>query len=165
MSGPTIVVSFGDSVDSDALFVVELDDTMNLDDEGNIKTSFFPGDYVYFLMHYDPNLVVTSIQTTSGQVELQGRVSRENTMEIFFQDSTDEHDLTHNPSSHPTGVFDGRQSSIIRSGRKVKAASTPCIGDITYSYSADLARFIPPTITLEEGEQYRVGIVIHVEER
>lgn len=163
MSGPTIVVSFGEAVSSDALFVVELDDTLNMDGEGNVKTSFFPGDNVYFLMHYDANLAIKSIETTSGMVDRQGSVVRQNLMEIFFQSTDDEHDLPHNPSSHPTGTFDGRQSVLTRKGRKVKAVSTPCIGDISYSYVADLAMYIPPAITLEEDEQYMVGIVINVD--
>lgn len=163
--GPTIVVKFGESVDQslDQLFVVELDDTRNVDQDGEVKNQFFPGEHVWFLMHYDHGLRVTAIKTTSGEVFRHGLVSRGKTEEILFESIDDEHELPHNPAGHPSAVWYGRSSTINRSDRTLTAASTPCIGDVSYSYQAESYEYVPPDMTLAGDEEYKVGIVIWVE--
>ena len=163
--GPTIVVHFGDSVDTDSglLFVVELDDAKNLDAEGEVKSQFHPGDSVWFLLHHDPALVVQAIKTTSGEVFRHGFVSRTNVEEILFEAADDQHELPHNPVVEPTAAWYGRTSTISRSGRILTAAATPCLADLTYSYRAESCEYVPPAMTLAADEEYKVGIVIFVE--
>lgn len=163
--GPTIVVKFGESVDQtlDQLFVVELDEQLNRDIQGEVKNQFLPGDPVYFLMHYDPGLRVAAIRTTSGDVVRLGTVGRTGSEEILFEAADDEHELPHNPSGHPSASWYGRSSTINRSGRTLTAASTPCIGEVSYGYQAESCRYEPPAMSLSGDQEYKVGIVIHVE--
>ena len=73
----TIVVTFGENVSSSNHFVrAELDDTLNLNSEGKSKTSFNPGDDVYFLIQHDSTVRIRAIRSTSGQVQSLGAVSR-----------------------------------------------------------------------------------------
>jgi len=64
----TVVVEFGHGVDSGALVVVELDEVLNLDLDGNEKTSFSPGDTPYFLVHHDSSVRIGAIKSSAGMV-------------------------------------------------------------------------------------------------
>ena len=54
----TIVVEFGDGADSSGFVAMELDETLNLDSDGNVKTSFAPGNEVWFWLQHDETLRV-----------------------------------------------------------------------------------------------------------
>ena len=164
--GPTIVVKFGESVSAadQALFVVELDNELNVDSEGEVKSQFFPGDEIFFLMHYDHSkMVVKAIKNTDGAVVVMGEVGRSKTEEMLFEASDAPVELQHTPSSGPSAKWYGRTSALTRDGRSVTAASTPCLGDITYSYTATSAKLIPPALTLAADEEFPIAIVIYVE--
>lgn len=163
--GPTIIVKFGASVAADqVLFVVELDNTLNIDSAGEVKTQFFPGDEIFFLMHYDPaKLTVQAIKTTAGQVVLHGQVIRSNTLEELFTAPDEPILLPHMPSGEISVQWFGRTSSLVRSGRSVTAADTPCLGNITYPYTATLAKLIPPPLSLAADEEFPIAVVIYVE--
>ena len=57
--GPTIVVDFGESVaESDRQFIIELDEIMNVDEKGEVKTEFYKEDFIFPLKtinHYNNN--------------------------------------------------------------------------------------------------------------
>lgn len=167
--GPTIVVKFGESVSSadQNLFVVELDDELNtetVDGKQQVKNQFYPGDEIYFLMHYDhAKLVVKAIKTTDGQVVVMGQVCRSKTNEMLFEAPDEPLELQHTPSSGLSAEWYGRTSVLTRSGRSVTAASTPCIGDLTYTYMATSCKLVPPALTLAVDEEYPIAIVIYVE--
>jgi hypothetical protein len=163
--GPTIIVKFGDTVSSNALFVVELDDAMNRDSKGEVKTQFFPGDNVWLLMHYDNNLIIKDVRTTSGDIVRQGTEGRSKTEETLFEDADTSVELPHNPSSVSAEKWYGRQSPLAVKGRAVTALNTPCIGDITHTFSAELWMYTPPPLTLAADEEYPAAIVIYVEAR
>jgi hypothetical protein len=163
MSGPTIVVKFGDSVASGALCLVELDEKMNVDGEGKAKSQFYPGDPVYFLVHHDPTLQITAIGCTSGQVVAQGTVSRDHKEDVFFLAPDEAHETPHNVAGGVTGKWYGRASALTMTGRSLLAPGAPCIGSISYSFTARLFQFLPPAMTLAVDETWPVGIVITVE--
>lgn len=165
MSNPTIVVKFGDSVTGeDSLFIVELDDFLNIDSDGEVKTQFFSGDQIHFLMHYDSSkLVVKNIKTTDGQVVLGQKVNREKTVELLFDDPSTPQELMHVPDSISVEQWYGRTSILRREGRSIYAESTPCIGDIVYEYSAIAAKLVTPNVEIEAGDEYPIAVVIYVE--
>ena len=165
MSAPTIVVSFGDSVGADdQFFIVELDDILNVDSSGEVKTQFQPEDDVFFLMHYDKSkLQIIDIKTTDSQVVIGDEVTRSTTIEYLFVDPADPQELTYIPGTEPEPSWYGNESGLRREGRGLYALSCPCIGDVTYEYRATSARLVPPDITLAADETYPVAVVIYVE--
>jgi len=164
MAGPTIVVSFGEGVDSaNALVVVELDDSMNVSG-GEVKNSFQPGDSTYFLIHHDANLGIQSVKSTSGGLFNMGTVSRTGTQEILFESTDHEVELTHNPTGGVSAYWYGNAATVTRSGRTVTANAAPCIGDISYTYRATLYRLDTPSMSLSEGDEYPIGVVVYIVE-
>ena len=164
--GPTIVVQFGESVAAadQAGFVVELDDLLNVDAEGEVKTQFHPGDLIHFLMHYDHSKMrVTAIKATSGDVVVLGEVGRDNTVEELFVAAAEPVTLPHVPSGSVTAAWYGRTSILSRDGAALTAAAVPCLGDISYSYIATSCRLVPPPLTLAADEEYPIAVVIYVE--
>jgi hypothetical protein len=163
--GPTIVVKFGDDVSSNALFVVELDEEMNRDGQGEVKSQFYPGDQVWLLMHYDSNLVIKDVRTTSGDIVRQGTVTRSHTEETLFADADTPVELPHNPYGGLGASWFGRSSALSVSGRQVTAESTPCIGNVTHSFLAELWMYTPPPLSLVADQEYPAAIVVYVENR
>jgi hypothetical protein len=164
--GPTIVVKFGEGVAAadQAGFVVELDDVLNLDAAGEVKSQFYPGDLIHFLMHYDhAKMTVTAIKATSGEVVVLGEVSRANTVEELFVAADEPETLPHTPSGTVTPVWYGRTSTLERDGAALTAASVPCLGDISYNYLATSCRLVPPPLTLAADQEYPIAVVIYVE--
>jgi len=192
--GPTIVVQFGESVADGEFFSVELDDTLNTNvPEGRIinryvmqgvtyfvlyfgpgdirtlpaegvKSQFYPGDLIYFILHYDHSrLRVSDIRTTIGQVVVQGEVSRAVTDELLFVTAGESQQLSHNPAGAIAAAWFGRSAALSREGRNVSANAAPCLGNISYTFQATSCRYVPPPMTLADGEDYPVAIVIYVE--
>jgi hypothetical protein len=159
----TIMVSFGEG-DSSALVVVELDDTKNLDDEGKVKTSFVKEDEIYFYVHMQPGLSIKKITKTDGSISSQGSVTIDKTERIMFEDLNKEVELGYFPNNDLSWEWYGNNGSISRNKRTLtNNFNGPCIGDVSFSFSASSFKLIPPNITLEEGETYPVLIVIHIE--
>jgi hypothetical protein len=166
MSATTIVVRFGDSVsDPGLLALVELDDSRNLGPAGEpITGNFPPGQSVFFLVHHDPLLRIGSVVATSGSVAAQGLNTFSREQQTFFQAVNEPIDLPHLPTAHPAVVWYGRQSALIRDGRSLTAPGAPCIGDLSYQFTASLYRYTPPSLDLDADEVWPVGIVITMEE-
>ena len=94
----SIIISFGSLSSSDAgLIVLEPDDLLNIDSEGNIKTTFNPGDDFYFLVHHDHTIIIDSVKSTSGALRAQGEKTRTNIQLITFTLETENHQLGHRP--------------------------------------------------------------------
>jgi len=161
----TIVVEFGQGVDSGALVVVELDEEMNLDLDGEEKTTFFPEDTPYFLVHHDASVRIGAVRSSSGMVSGGGVVSRERSQQMQWPTADDQQDLPHIPASEPTWKWWGNMPVISRDGRAVTASgsSLPAIGEVSYTIETHQYQLFPPAMDLEEEETYPVLVVITME--
>jgi hypothetical protein len=159
----SIVINYGDSAAASALVSVELDKVLNVDADGKEKTQFYPGDQVWFWVHHDDTVRIASVLTTSGDVSGGGVVGRTLTGQMLFKSPTDEIDLSHIATS-VSAVWYGRESGLTLSdSRKLTAANTPCIGEITYGLMVHLYCLTPPDLTLDKDEKYYIGVVINME--
>lgn len=168
MSNPTIVVRFGQSVSGGAdLFLVELDGQLNreiVDGIDQEKTQFYPGDEINFLLHYDRSKYqVEAIKATAGQVQMNQWVTRTHEEEMLFEAVGDAQELSHIPSGSPTITWYGNTAEIDRDGRSLSASAAPCIGHASYPYQAWSGKLVPPSIELEDGEEFPLAIVVYVE--
>lgn len=165
MSGePTIVVQYGDTAAANAFFLVELDDKMNLEDDGKtVKTSFHPPDKVWFLTPHDATVQITAMESSSGDVVSEGNVSRDKKDRLSFAEKGKAVEASHIPAGGLTHEWYGNSPLITRKGREIMPSSVPAIGDISYSFSAESWRFDPPDIKLaDENDDYPVLIIITV---
>lgn len=166
MSNQTIRIRFGESVaDDKRFFVADWDDELNIDSAGEVKSQFVSGDTAHFYMHYNSaELRISSIKSTTGEVFRNGSGTRQKTdKSTLFESPTTPVELSH-LASGVSAVWYGRSSSLSPSGRQVKAASCPCIGDISFSFACELASLALPEVTLAADEEYPFAIVIEVDE-
>lgn len=159
----TMVVEFGQGADSSALVVVELDDTRNLDAAGDVKTSFAPGDLVYFRVHHDQALRIGSVVPTDGSVTALGRAVFPNAIEAQLFATAEAVSITHRPAGGVSATWYGRSAGLSVAGEKLTADNVPCIGRIEYSFEGALYRLQAPNPTLAADETYPVAIVITME--
>lgn len=166
---PTIVVRFGQGSSASAdLFLVELDGQLNretVDGEDQEKTQFYPGDEIHFLLHFDQTKYrVTAIKATAGQVQMSSWVDRTHEEELLFEAVGEAVDLSHYPSRAPVVTWYGRTASLSRVGRSLSADKAPCLGILSYNYRAWSGKLVPPSVDLDDDEEYPLAIVVYVEE-
>lgn len=161
MAKVTLVVSLDEGVSADLLAVALLDDALNLDDDGNAKTQFEPGDMPYFLVHLDPRLAVTDIRCSSGEARRRGRVTREARADITIDEAGGTAELERIPASEPVFAWYGNRPDVSREGRTLTfTGALPATGSVAYSYQAHSYQYIPPP--LGPTQEWRTRIVIHV---
>lgn len=165
MSKATVVVQFGDSVAAaDQFSVIELDDTRNLDAEGNPKSQFEVGEEAVFLIHLPPGLYVDRIASTDGMVASEGSTTLTREQKILFVD-----DETQQLSYYPAGgvqlSWQGKVGGgFSRNGRDVSiSANWPAKAKVAFPVSFSRYRLIPPPLVLAEDETYEIDVVIYVE--
>ena len=163
----TIVVKFGDSVSADDEFaVIELDDTRNLDDDGEVKNSFYPGDDAYFWVHLGPDLEITKATKTAGTLTDLGATSRTIEKQIFFTEYAEENDIGYYVTSINGNSYWGNEPSYtLLSDKKtlVNDSQDPNIFMLEFTIAVHSFKLTPPTMELTEDESYPIGVVIHVE--
>lgn len=181
MSITTLVVQYGESVpEEDRFAVAELDDTMNLDRNGEVKTQFSEADEPYFLVHLKPGLYVESVLATNAVVfknsmfqrtvisrggiikEGQMTLQRGQILSVFNEEGQE---LSYYPAGLVeidsatdlaiSGVVTGRQMTI--------SGALPVNIYAQYPVSFTRYRFIPPSIGLGPEESCQFFIVINVE--
>jgi len=160
----TIVVEFGDGADSSGFVALELDETINLDSDGNVKTSFDPGDEVWFWLQHADTLRVGSVAATSGMVVACGIARRSREQELTFAGDGSQ-TLSHIPARNPEYTWYGNVGSgMSRDGRTLTVAGNiPCTCDAVIPIDVHLYRFIPPPLELADEATYRVVIVVTME--
>lgn len=160
----TVVVQFGDGADSSALVVVELDEVMNVDLNGEEKTSFVPGDIPYLLVHHDATVRIGQVACSSGMVSPVAMVSRERSQQLQWPDAADSQELPHLPAGVVSWKWYGNVPLITRDGRTLTASGAiPAIGEASYAIDCHQYRLIPPVLELAADESYPVLIVITME--
>lgn len=163
--GATIVVEFGSGADSSAFVAVELDDTLNIDSEGEVKSQFVPGDQVWWWVQHDPSLRIDRIACTSGMVVPAGTVSRTRDQELTWTTAEEGQELSHIPSGNPTLRWYGNTGQgLSRDGRKLSlTGGLPCTADATIPIQVQLYRYVPPPMNLSGEQTWRSVIVIYME--
>ncbi len=181
MTKATVVVEYGDSSTTDDDFcVLELDGSQNLDDEGEERTRFNPGDPVYLLVHTGPDYQIKEITATNGlktddsefdstlvtpgSLVNMGAVTLTRTQDIDIS-SDEDISLTYYPAG---AVSIDSQSALglnfSLSGRTLTPAAD-YDAKIHVSYGVEFTRFCfyPPTFELSEDQQATFNVHVDVE--
>jgi hypothetical protein len=159
----TIVIKFGESAaDSSALALVELDDSRNVDAAGEVKSSFAPGDVVYFLVHHASELRIGSVVPTDGYVVNMGRTQFARKSQQLFADG-EAVSLSYLPAGGVAPTWYGRTSALTQNGQQLVAVDPPVIGDLSFTIDAALYRLQTPSVTLAEEQTYPVAVVVTME--
>ncbi len=156
----TMTISFDEDADSSLHAVALLDDELNKNASGEVKTSFGPGDAPYFLVHLDPKLAVKKVACSSGSVSGGGRVTRAAETEVNIGDGDDETtELEYIPSGGVTPTWYGNAPAMKLDGRTINwSGALPAAGELKYSYSAHSYRYTPPAWS----KKWRAHLVVHV---
>jgi len=158
--------------DGDGDIIMELDDELNLDIDGEGgNTSFSPGDIVYFrIQNNSSSLKVEKILSTDGDIYQHSLEKQRNMQEqyLWIDDDT-ENKLSYKPSSALEVISYGNTATIKRTGTfKIISPITngekrPALTDIAYDSKFDIYKLITPEIELENDETYEVVIVLYTE--
>ncbi len=167
----SIVVVFGEGVDEDSQSVsVEIDDTHpnNLDDEGEVKSSFLPTDNPVFLIHHDTDVRVTGVKCTDGTVtKLASNVSR--TREVqnqLFALVTTKMQLSYFNINSISVTWWGNEANLdINNSKIIPSNGTfPCLADLSFSVKFNEQwKLSPPALSLKEDETYTIMVVVYME--
>lgn len=165
------------SVDTNAIFNITPDDVLNVDDEGNIISTVYPGESFFYWVNHSPNLVITEVVCTHGSIVQLGTVVRGITEnKLFASRAHDEEDRDeYNVPVIPTAVVDtalGRTYREIetevdevtraQTKRIVPVFSAPVMVSFETTFQALSYRFTAPALNLAEDEKYPIGIVFYV---
>jgi hypothetical protein len=165
----TIVVRFGGGADASAYVAAEFDKLLNVDEAGQEKSAWLPGDTIWFWVQHDPSLRIASIVPTgrSGGVVDQGLAIRTGEVEeLTWEADNDAVDLAHLPMAAPELRWYGEPGEgLTRNGRSmVVTGGAPCTCDATYPREVCLFRYIPPPLELaDENDKYRVILFVTME--
>lgn len=169
----TTVVSFNDNNDTtDYIFKIELDETLNLDENGDVKTSFSPGDVIYLQVNKSSNVDITAVAVTDGSITSTGVGARKGETSNLFSNrevaTDDEFTLDRIPTNCAVS-YTGKQGAVEQSVTNIgqykfvpDITSTPFIAKFNYSYKVNSYKYVAPTLDLEEDETYDVAIVFYI---
>lgn len=171
MTTTTCRVTFGQgSSTSDPFTVLELDDTLNLDAEGEVKTTFSATDTIWFVLHVQPGYVPSITYQTDGQVTYCGKVARSRTIEgALWTPEETSIELSYYPVGEVAVEWQGNDIALASiNGRTLSVASDSLTvmarANLSFSIDCYLYRFDPPTeLSLEEDETYSIDAMITIE--
>ena len=162
----TIVVHFGDDVAEDNRFAVaRLDDELNVDAEGEVVTSFAPGDIIHFVVQHDPALVIAGIAATSGTLAAQPDKYYQVEQQLTWLENNESQDLEMIPAGAVTKTAYGRQPlgwSLTVRGLSITGGA-PVVADVSYKARMRSWRLHAPNVVLAEDETWPVVIGIYLE--
>lgn len=160
----TLVLKFGQAAGT-GFAIAELDDIRNVDSTGQKKSSFAPGDEVYFLVQHDDSLRIDRIAATGGMVVAMGQVSRDYTDRLDFPALGDTAELSHLPAGSVSRTWVDHAAAVTIAGRTVTAAGgeLPAKGNLAYSAEMHSFRLVPPPMTLADGESHEITVYIFME--
>ena len=162
MSIATLQLRFDAGVDKSLLALAYLDETLNVDAEGNVQTQFLPSDTPYFLVHLDPALVVSSIVCSSGTVRSLGLVIRSAQADLDVATDEDVQELEYIPDIvEPAFFWYGNSPAVRRQDRSLYfSGDLPAAGSVSYQYRALSYQYVPPS--LGPTQDWRTLIVVNV---
>ncbi len=179
----TTVVSFNSSSDTeDYIFNIELDDTRNLDSEGEVKTSFAPGDKVYLFVHKSFNVDVTDVLVTAGSISRiagseGGPDYRSGESTNLFATKEEPKEGEETPGKYTLDVasdicnvsYIGKEGRVTREVSNLGVFSyspninnTPFIAKFNYVYTGKGYLVTPPPMTLAEDETFPLAVVFYI---
>ena len=166
MSKITFVVEYGDSVAEDSAggVAIELDDSKNLDSDGEVKSQFYPGDKVYFLVHLPDGLRIERVASTDGMVVARGQVAQSRQQDLLFV-GEDPVSLSYQPAGSIAKNWQGKVGTGWAqddTGITV-AGGQPCLCKVSYSVAFLAYYLVPPALSLGEDETYTIIVVVYVE--
>jgi hypothetical protein len=164
----TCRVTFGSGSGGDPHYVIELDDSRNLDADGQPKTSFQAGDTIWFLLHVQPGYRPERVYETDGQATLVGLVSRIRTEEgLFFSPEGAVVELQYYPSGAVSVEWQGNSLGLQPvAGRTLAASAQPdriARADVSYPVAFWSLRFDPPDLSLGPEDDYQIDVQIPLE--
>lgn len=164
----TCRVTFGSGSGSDPHYVIELDDSRNLDADGQPKTSFQAGDTIWFLLHVQPGYRPKRVYETDGQATLVGQVSRTRSEEgLFYSPEGYAVELQYYPSGAVGVVWQGNSLNLLPvAGRTLAASAQPdriARADVSYQVAFWSLRFDPPALSLGSEDDYQIDVQIPLE--
>lgn len=160
----TAVVGFGSASES-GFVLVELDAASHTDSDGNVASSFLPGEDVFILVHHGEDVSeIRSVDTANGTIEILGTVSRENTVDLEFAPDVETVELPHIPTGLVSFTGFGVVGNLEATGsRQLVSAVQPAIYSVTYRYEATLYRYRLPSIFPWLNEDAELPVDFYVE--
>ena len=161
----TTVLTFDSSSSSD-IGVLEIDPNLNVDSDGNVKSSFQPKEKIYLSLHFDENkYVVNSFISSTGDIQLVGKQAGKRSIEQqFLQEATT--DLQYIVYELINTVWYGPQGVISYSYNKITSTIVPCIVDLNFYIVSYIYVYIPDEyVNLENKDSFPVNIISNLEER
>lgn len=161
----TVVVEFGDDVDSNSLVVIELDDVYNKDAKGNIKSTFnITDDSAFISIHLQPGLTLSpTVKVTSGSINSVGIESRSKTARMEFKEVGETQDFSYFPNTGFSYKWFGNNTQVSNKGRTITTVgNVPGLADVTTSIIAHIYELVPPRLTIDDEETYPILCVFTV---
>lgn len=163
----TLVLDF--TTDSaTAAAALELDPTRNLDDDGNARSQFYPGDEVWLRLRAPAGYTPVAVEATDGGAALAGAETQQLTETKYFEQTGQEEGavtLTHPPDGSIAAAWQGNQGhGLTHSGNRAWITTgAPALGQLTYPVTFYLIRYTPPPMTLADGDQRQFGVRVYLE--
>lgn len=181
MSNPltTIVLHFEGNSDTSYECKYEADEVLNIDEEGEEKTSFAPKDPYYFLTYCTGNVEITRVVPTAGSVTHRGSVLRERSDIVDFPELNLETESRPTLSYTPTGglsqdwftaivptfnVGTGLNLDPNDKTLYITGGVVPCTVELSYDVQFGSWLFTPPAMELPVGESVAIKIFIYLRE-
>lgn len=169
MSTATIQASFGNGSSTDAYAVIELDETRNVDADGQGITSFDGSETVWFVLHCQPGYQPATVYCSLGMVTACGDELQARSMEgaVWTPEQTSV-ELPHYPSGQVAASWQGNEITVAISGRSLTAVDDPLStiarANLDYVAAFWLYRWDPPSgLILADEEQQAAEIMITLE--
>lgn len=169
----TILVSFNSGSGADSVILAELDDILNVDSDGEVKTTFGQDDTPYLRFNSSSNVTLDAVVATAGSTIDLGLESRSKSDDQLFS-SRDDDDMTEYnfpviPTSYAvtyTGRTGGYSEEVGVGGAVTLVGDTtvtPFLATIDSNYSARIFQLIPPDMDLDDVDAtYMIYVVFYV---
>lgn len=165
----TLVVPFGETVSgAGGAIIAEWDDTMNLDDDGEVKSKWLPGDVAYLLVHHDSSLInILAAKATAGSISASGSALLSRDDLLGFSAAGEKQSLQYLPAGALGYDWKGNVGQGASNvGKEVSVASGqfPCMAEIEYPVAFGRYRLQTPLMSLAADETFPVRVYIYYEE-
>ena len=164
----TLVVPFGGTARSvGGGLVVEWDDSMNLDESGQPKSQWQPGDDAYLLAHHDHTVRIIAVKATAGNLGPGEAVTLTREELIGFAEALETQGLRYLPAGVPALTWKGnRGRDVAASGREIVAGAGdfPCLANCVYPVNFIRYRLQTPEMQLSATETFPIRVYVYYEE-
>lgn len=152
-----------------------MDETLNVetvDGKETVKTTWYPGDSIYFLVQVDPGLRIADVRASWGNVQLMGTVRRQHTDDVTVIEPPAEDkaeassELSYIPAGQVTLRWYGNAPTLRQDGRSLyyTDGALPAVGRADYQSTWQSYRLVPRPLELEGDAEWPGVIAIYVEQ-